>query len=319
MKKKNFSYYFLYRQYQSRILITSDLMARGVDILNVNLVINLDVPNDSSTYLHRIGRCGRFGRRGLAITLIGDAVGAEEFQKLLEIIKLKVDSFPTNLTGDAKFNAWNIEDVSNSKESIELSFVDSKETENDVPEISTNRDSSHKENESNAQEQNNLKLLEVAKLLIDNKPTQSSVEYHVDANLFASFQLNNESSDSSAQCNVKISENLFEEFTQTNFNKINDVDDEHELQKASEAMLNQNACSHSKPVQLCQDIGETDQTIEDVLDKAENISFSYKHQKIHNQMQKFTGSSNKFAMSNDLWTKIYWQQLSDINHYVKHG
>lgn len=72
-----------FRQYKSRILITSDLMARGVDIENINLVINIDVPRESSTYLHRIGRCGRFGTKGIAITLISDEDDLTAFQKLL--------------------------------------------------------------------------------------------------------------------------------------------------------------------------------------------------------------------------------------------
>lgn len=73
----------MFRQYKSRILITSDLMARGIDIENINLVINIDVPRESSTYLHRIGRCGRFGTKGIAITLISDEEDLTAFRKLL--------------------------------------------------------------------------------------------------------------------------------------------------------------------------------------------------------------------------------------------
>lgn len=72
-----------FRRYKSRILITSDLMARGVDIDSINLVINLDVPSDSSTYLHRIGRCGRFGTKGIAITLVDDEEDMLKLRKLL--------------------------------------------------------------------------------------------------------------------------------------------------------------------------------------------------------------------------------------------
>ena len=51
----------------SRVLITSDLCARGIDVQQVSMVINFDVPKSEHTYLHRIGRSGRWGRKGIAI------------------------------------------------------------------------------------------------------------------------------------------------------------------------------------------------------------------------------------------------------------
>ena len=54
----------------TRILITTDLLSRGIDVQHVNLVINYDIPVDKETYLHRIGRSGRYGRKGIAINLI---------------------------------------------------------------------------------------------------------------------------------------------------------------------------------------------------------------------------------------------------------
>lgn len=54
----------------SRVLISSDITARGIDVQQVNMVINFDVPTDTHIYLHRIGRSGRWGRKGTAINLI---------------------------------------------------------------------------------------------------------------------------------------------------------------------------------------------------------------------------------------------------------
>lgn len=54
----------------ARVLVATDLYARGIDIRSVNVVINFNVPMSAEDYLHRIGRCGRFGHRGLAITLL---------------------------------------------------------------------------------------------------------------------------------------------------------------------------------------------------------------------------------------------------------
>ena len=53
-----------------RVLISSNVTARGIDVQNVGVVINFDVPKDVHTYLHRIGRSGRWGRKGIAINFV---------------------------------------------------------------------------------------------------------------------------------------------------------------------------------------------------------------------------------------------------------
>jgi translation initiation factor 4A len=59
-----------FRSGSSRVLITTDLLARGIDVQQVSLVINYDLPQNLENYLHRIGRSGRFGRKGVAINFI---------------------------------------------------------------------------------------------------------------------------------------------------------------------------------------------------------------------------------------------------------
>lgn len=59
-----------FRKGVCRNLVCSDLLTRGIDIQAVNVVINFDFPKNSETYLHRIGRSGRFGHLGLAINLV---------------------------------------------------------------------------------------------------------------------------------------------------------------------------------------------------------------------------------------------------------
>lgn len=59
-----------FRSGACRNLVSSDLFTRGIDIQAVNVVINFDFPKSSETYLHRVGRSGRFGHRGLAISLV---------------------------------------------------------------------------------------------------------------------------------------------------------------------------------------------------------------------------------------------------------
>jgi len=59
-----------FREGACRNLVSSDLFTRGIDIQSVNVVINFDMPSKSETYLHRIGRSGRFGHRGIAVNFI---------------------------------------------------------------------------------------------------------------------------------------------------------------------------------------------------------------------------------------------------------
>ncbi|XP_062462623.1 eukaryotic initiation factor 4A-I, partial [Pezoporus occidentalis] len=61
-----------FRSGSSRVLITTDLLARGIDVQQVSLVINYDLPTNRENYIHRIGRGGRFGRKGVAINLVTD-------------------------------------------------------------------------------------------------------------------------------------------------------------------------------------------------------------------------------------------------------
>lgn len=71
------------------VLIATDVAARGLDIEGVDLVINYDIPQNSDSYIHRIGRTGRAGRKGEAISLVSDK-DAEWLVKLEEDLKIKI-------------------------------------------------------------------------------------------------------------------------------------------------------------------------------------------------------------------------------------
>uniref|UniRef100_A0A914DAE2 RNA helicase n=1 Tax=Acrobeloides nanus TaxID=290746 RepID=A0A914DAE2_9BILA len=62
-----------FRSGTSRILISTDLLARGIDVQQVSVVINYELPNNRENYIHRIGRSGRFGRKGVAINLVSQS------------------------------------------------------------------------------------------------------------------------------------------------------------------------------------------------------------------------------------------------------
>lgn len=75
------------------LFISSDLFTRGIDVQSVNVVINFDFPKNSETYLHRIGRSGRFGHLGLAINLITND-DKYDLYKIETELKTEIKPFP---------------------------------------------------------------------------------------------------------------------------------------------------------------------------------------------------------------------------------
>jgi translation initiation factor 4A len=88
-----------FRDGKTRILLTTDLLSRGIDIPLVNLVINYDLPINKETYMHRIGRCGRFDKKGVAITMVkmDDQVDLKLFNKLKHFYRIKIDELPDSI------------------------------------------------------------------------------------------------------------------------------------------------------------------------------------------------------------------------------
>ena len=97
-KKEREATFIDFRNGSSRVLISSNVTARGIDIQQVNIVINFDVPKCVHTYLHRIGRSGRWGRKGMGLNF----VTRRDIQKLREIenhYKTQMMELPENLEG----------------------------------------------------------------------------------------------------------------------------------------------------------------------------------------------------------------------------
>ncbi|KAI3407023.2 FAL1 [Candida oxycetoniae] len=85
-----------FRTGNSRVLISTDVWARGIDVQQISLVINYDLPNDKENYIHRIGRSGRFGRKGTAINLVtkGDV---KELKDIERYYSTKIREMPSNI------------------------------------------------------------------------------------------------------------------------------------------------------------------------------------------------------------------------------
>jgi len=77
-------------------LITTDLLARGIDVQQVSLVINYDLPTNRENYIHRIGRGGRFGRKGVAINFVTDD-DKRALQDIEKFYNTQIDEMPMNV------------------------------------------------------------------------------------------------------------------------------------------------------------------------------------------------------------------------------
>ena len=88
-----------FRDGKTRLLLTTDLLSRGIDIPQVNMVINYDLPPNKETYVHRIGRCGRFDKKGVAITMVkmSDPSDIKTFNKMKHFYKMDIKEMPESI------------------------------------------------------------------------------------------------------------------------------------------------------------------------------------------------------------------------------
>ena len=86
-----------FRKGDFRILIATDLLARGIDVQQVSLVINFDIPNNMENYIHRIGRSGRYGRKGVSINFVTD-YEAEKLQEIEKFYNTSIEELPMDFS-----------------------------------------------------------------------------------------------------------------------------------------------------------------------------------------------------------------------------
>jgi len=97
--------YKQFKEFQKRIMVCTDLFGRGIDIERVNIVINYDMPDDGDSYLHRVGRAGRFGTKGLALSF----VSTEEDDAVLKVVQdrfeVNIDAMPKQIDTTSYLNS----------------------------------------------------------------------------------------------------------------------------------------------------------------------------------------------------------------------
>lgn len=97
--------YQSFKDFQKRILVATDLFGRGIDIERVNIVINYDMPESADSYLHRVGRAGRFGTKGLAITFVASEDDSKILNQVQDRFEVNISELPVQIDVSSYMNA----------------------------------------------------------------------------------------------------------------------------------------------------------------------------------------------------------------------
>merc|ERR1712203_570930 len=94
-----------FKELKKRILVSTDLFGRGMDVERVNIVINYDMPETSDAYLHRVGRAGRFGTKGLAVTFSATEEDTKVLNSVQERFEVSIPEMPDKVDTTSYLNA----------------------------------------------------------------------------------------------------------------------------------------------------------------------------------------------------------------------
>eukprot|EP01101_Sappina_pedata_P006254 TRINITY_DN306_c0_g1_i2.p2 TRINITY_DN306_c0_g1~~TRINITY_DN306_c0_g1_i2.p2 ORF type:complete len:412 (-),score=213.34 TRINITY_DN306_c0_g1_i2:114-1349(-) len=97
--------YKKFKEFQARIMVATDIFGRGIDMERVNVVINYDMTDSPDTYLHRVGRAGRFGTKGLAISFISSEDDANTLNSVQERFVVEIKSLPDEIDSSSYMTA----------------------------------------------------------------------------------------------------------------------------------------------------------------------------------------------------------------------
>ncbi|CAB16225.1 ATP-dependent RNA helicase uap56 [Schizosaccharomyces pombe] len=97
--------YKAFKDFDKRICVATDVFGRGIDIERVNIVINYDMPDSPDSYLHRVGRAGRFGTKGLAITFSSSEEDSQILDKIQERFEVNITELPDEIDVGSYMNA----------------------------------------------------------------------------------------------------------------------------------------------------------------------------------------------------------------------
>lgn len=86
----------MFKNFEKRILVATDIFGRGIDVERINVAINYDMPDKADAYLHRVGRAGRFGTKGLSISFVSSPDDEAVLKSIEERFQVELPEFPEN-------------------------------------------------------------------------------------------------------------------------------------------------------------------------------------------------------------------------------
>jgi superfamily II DNA/RNA helicase len=307
--------------FKCRILITTDLMARGIDIENINLIVNLDLPYDCFTYLHRIGRAGRFGSHGIAITFVNGEEDLDKFQKMLGDIggnSVKAMKYPDE---SEPYDFWNFHDV-NHLDTVSGVSSNDVDIEVNIEEKIAKKNST----ENKEQMMNNLALLEITRKLVDDDESKKLETFDLD-DLLKDYEQMEKNEPEKNEVHNDISANSCDNiFLKT----IEDLQLYENDEKSSEESVT-NVIEEQRHVifkRIDTNIG--DENLSDLSSKFSDTEMSEdeiepeRNQKIPT-VQSFEPKSsynpyNQYVSANySQWENIYRYQLANIQNYIQNA
>ncbi|MCJ1314935.1 Suppressor of the cold-sensitive snRNP biogenesis mutant brr1-1 [Xylographa vitiligo] len=96
-----------FKDFEKRICVATDVFGRGIDIEKINLAINYDLPSDADSYLHRVGRAGRFGTKGLSISFVSTEADEVVLKQITDRFDVAVPAFPAEGVDASTYMAEN--------------------------------------------------------------------------------------------------------------------------------------------------------------------------------------------------------------------
>jgi len=97
--------YRKFKDFQARIMVATNLFGRGIDIERVNVVVNYDMSENSDTYLHRVGRAGRFGTKGLAISFVSSKEDGQVLNEVQSRFAVSIPELPDQIDSSTYMNS----------------------------------------------------------------------------------------------------------------------------------------------------------------------------------------------------------------------
>lgn len=281
-------------------------MARGIDIENINLIINLDLPLDCFTYLHRIGRAGRFGSYGIAITFVNGEDELEKFEKMLSKIGgsgVNVARYPDD---SVIYDFWDFNNENNLESVLETSMGETDDEKTVMNDTMIN----------------NLALLKITRKLIDNQePVAEQNSFNLDA-LLEDYEQN--LVDQGKDENLKGSAPIVEESTKP-------LEPPKEVRKVifqrtevveEDEVISDSSSSESDTESDDEDSEEEfeEESEEEFEEEPENIPEYYQDSSTNptasNSQQHFNPYNDYVSSQISQWRNIYQHQLAHIQNYV---